>query len=523
MKRLKCFLICTLTLVIMTYPLTQTYSQASVSDQSNNQIYTYSRQLKKFIPDNEYELNDLSIPNKIPNWRKLTIDDKEYSLKIVSCKKNVAESNNMPYTQMDKVMTIANGQTQSVKNVDGYTTTHMTSNVKKHNDSFSFGVGVAGNKENAFAEKLVQKIGAFNFDLTTEFTNSYKTTDTKRKVEKEVITESTTYSVPNWAKGCNGIDWYTFSKMEVYDMVVELREEFTTDNPIKGYTDLIDTDFYVDYDINPNGRLRCRHCNQIVDVGPGSLVGYHVIFADGRVEHFADSYFKFACMTNGYKPYNSNRSTTISFKYYRPEIKGGPFAWHMDQPNTLDVSHPIELIPKGTEETIVCGDRTYLYRVLESNLQQPYYSNLPGEQTGMVMDGTETTKIVFNENSYKTSFEKVTSQTNKTSWEVKVKLLKWLSLSGGGNHSNETIDTTYDDEERVRQLYEETNFKFPEEYKQEYKCIQVYDTVDVFVFRVKCEVIPYMTNGELDFSNKDIITLDIEKEFPKRYSKPSKL
>lgn len=518
MKKAIKLLSCILTLLFMTYPLTQSYAETSISNQNNKQLYIYNPQLEKFIPENEYKQNMLSIPNKIPNWRNLTIDGKKYSIKILSAQINNTDSNNMPLTQMDKVMTIANGQTQSVKSVSGYTTTHMTSHVKKHNNSFSFGIATDG----GFLEKLAQKTGGFNFGVSSEFTNSYETTDTKRTVEKEVITETSTYYIPSWATNCNGMDWYTFSKMEVYDMVIELREEFTTDDPVKGYTELIETDFYVDYDIDPNGRLRCSHCNQIVDVGPG-LKGYHVKFANGRCEHHDKLNFRIECIDKGYKPYNSNRSTTISFKYYKPIKIGGPYEWHIDQPNNLDFKYPVELIPKGTEETIVCGDKTYLYRVLESNLQQPYYSNLPGTQTGMVMDGTETTKIVFNEKTYKSSFKKIHSQSNKISWEAKGKLFKWLSLSAGGSHSSETINTTYDDEERDKQLYTETIFKFPKEYQQTYKCIEIYDTVDVFVFKVKCEVIPYKSNGKLDLANKDIITLDLEKEFPKRYSKPSKL
>ncbi len=246
-----------------------------------------------------------------------------------------------------------------------------------------------------------------------------------------------------------------------------------------------------------------------------------LFFKDGHVEHYDQTLFHFEAMDNGIKPYSTDHKTTVTYDYYLPIIKGVASPWYLGQPSTIDIhERAVHLVAPGSEEVVFGGGRHYVFRVLESPLIQPYVTNLPGKQVGDALLPGKTRKVKFSENiTIGSSTENITSTTS--SQEVKLKFAKWITLNAGYKHESQTVDTSYQSNEEAISMYKESTFSFPSFYQEQgYDGAIVMEAVDILTYKVKGEIIPIKADGSLDENNKYTITLDIEREQPKRYSKP---
>lgn len=520
-KKIGAVLLATLLLCTITVQA-KTHEEASIE----TVVYDYDYTRNIFVPEGTLSTQTKGIKNVAStSYQNITVDNIHYKVRVLEANYNAEKSNAIPYSKLSRVMSIANNQIATEGNTNAYTQTSSISKAKKSNNSFSFGIGTDNDKKpetEGLLSKISKALGDFSFDIGTSLQKNYSIKNTKTTVKQHSKTEEITYATPSQYNNANGVDTYYFSAIDVYDMRIELIDDRYTDNIHKGYTELVQS--YLEPVYNYYGEFigtKCNHCGNMIEVGPGAPI-YHVIFPDGHTEHYDMVSFPIDADDHGIKPYRTDHKTLVSYEYYHPVIKGATIPWYINGNNTLPSinQRPIHLVAPGSEEIVYGGGRHYMFRVIESPLVQPYITQLPGKQVGYPLLPGVTQKISFSDKTIiSTSTENITSTA--VSSEVKFKFAKYITLSAGAKHESEEINTTYQAQDEEVSIYKSSTYTLPSYYiEQGYDGAVVYETVDVFTYKVKGEIIPIKSDGTLDESNKSIITFQVEREQPRRYSKP---
>lgn len=479
--------------------------------------HIYDFNSHKFIPENEWnEIDQLSSIKSTNTPYDITIDGDDYLVKVIKCDLDQNMTNSIPYTHLDRVMSIANGQTETNSNSDTYKKTSQVSHTHLKKISFRH--------ERSALLEVAKDILDVSKSLKVDFSKSKQRTNTQKKVNKKTETETVQYSIPSNASDCNGVDYYTYSGMQVYDVEVELVDKISTDNQSIGYTDVRDIQIYM-ADDNDMYHVECSHCGEdfILPYWDPEHRYKHVQFADGHHEHYCNMDFKTKCYQKSIMPYRYDLKTTMTLKYYLPKIYLDSKAWHKDLNSQFLLDKPVHMLPVGTEEIVCYQDKKYLFRVTESPLRTTFTTNLPGVEAkkgSPVCDGVTKTVEFNNETQITNSVENITTTNWSISNDIKLTFAKWLSLSYGATYSDTVINKDYQETEETVSYYNISQFKLPAAFEADYTGMNIMETDDIFTFDIIGVIIPYDNNGYLQETQKTNITFEVNQSFAKRFADP---
>ncbi|WP_066502505.1 hypothetical protein [Abyssisolibacter fermentans] len=509
------------------------FNNSSVAISNDKPVYyVLDKENNGFVEKSSYNATpSISLPG---TYETFYVDGVKNKLKIISATLNEEETNSLPYTGLQRIKSIANGQTSTTTQSNIHQKTVGTSSVKKKNSSFSFGLGITSNDKMASTiQKVLKSFTSFSFSADFSFDKTYSTSNTNTKINKTESEYTKTYKVPNLPQfeGCNSADFYTFTNYYVYDIVAEIIVDGATSDKNFGYTSVINTyKTKQPYD----GVYRCACCNKILngcDMFLPFLEEYpeedndivHVVLANGRTGHCGRNLWNLMVDEGYYKPYNPDCNTIVEYKFYWPVVEGVVMPWTIDGPNEFNLNKPVHLVPSGMEEIIYDNNQYYKLVIQESPLTNVYHSiSLPGEQVGEpVLPGLEQTISISKEIAVSSTTERTTVKNKSKSLSLVAKFKNWLSLSSGYKRSTQYIDSSSVNTTDVESISETNKYVLPSWFTDNgYEGNRIHVTKDSMLYEITGEIIPINSNGTLDIANEGIITYTQKKEFPRVYANP---
>lgn len=477
-------------------------------------------------------------------YQTFYVDGEENRMRILDCTLNNTETNSIPYTGLQRIKSIANGQTSTTVDDHLSSTAIMTSNSKSTVKNYNFGLDLNLAKQipvtNILGTEVAGNFLSASFSSKFSFSTSYTTTNTNSEVKTLTKTYTKTYSIPNLPafENCNSADFYTFTNYYVYDIEAEFVKPNVTSNESLGYVDYTYT-YYIPQGYggwsNPK---KCAHCGKVF-IQERPFTGYsggsydddntdmvHVEFANGTTAHFPEDYWSQVLrQKNGmYQKYNPNASTVFTFKYYWPVVEGVVIPYTFGETNELKLNKPIHMVPTGIEQVVYDGSRYYKMIVDESPLVDPYYNlYFPGEQIGDPVLPGSTQTIGLNK-SLKTvnKTEKTVVKKKSKSFSLLSKFKNWISISGGYDKSTTSINSSSTTKTKIHTFSETNKYVLPSSFiNAGYEGTRIHLTKDSMLYNVTGRILRYNSStGEFDPSTEGLVTFQQEIQSPRVFAVP---
>lgn len=495
-----------------------------ISHASNPEIkksyYSIDKNTGKLKYDGSYHLSQQIDFDS--DWHTMNIDGKLLSFKIKGITYNKSSSDNMPYTGINRIYSIANGQT--LQNSVSSTIINKKGTIlnKQSSGKISASAGLSIGKFLNFKNKLSK---TWNTSITS----------TNIEESNETSTISDTYSFYNTlkGKGYNSLDFYTVTAYDVYDVDVDLIEH-------NG-----DTIVSTQCQFNANATsVFCRECGSTIktngillpyDEGDltlahvktqsstGTSNTYHIGYPSNESPITYLRKHTSRVIVDGVETILPINVTNMKLEYLTPyEIKFSS-PWKLSDSITQSGDSKIQLVAPGTQKLIENNGEKYLLTIKDSKLLSR--SSLPDETLPplrfSIANGQSVNKELSSTLTKTSSLEKVSGISYNFSTGLSGSLFKILSFEAGYDKNLSGSLTTNISQTVSISVSGKNSYFFPEEFSNQGNSLIFNTTNDFAEFLITAQATPINSDGSFNTNQTINMTFKYKQPFIKNYSLPS--